>query len=393
MLISLFFYHLTYYVNAQSTEELDKALREKQSQIRDLERQLSDTQTKEKSLKSELKIIDDRTKLTELKIQETEFQITKLNKEIEDLGNRISRLSTSVDSISEVLLNRIVSTYKYNNVSPIDLIFSSTGFADLLEKVKYMEVAQANDKKVLYQLQATKAAYNDQKTDKESRQLQQQVLQKDLEKLKVELTEQKKAKDDLLKVTQNNEVRFQQELSRLRADANSILSAISNIGAKIGDVQKGDVIGVQGNTGCVAPPPPSGHHLHFEVYRDAKVSGGAIVDIITGENIQFRYSSHLVNPNDKLRSGEWASPISVYPNDITTGFGETSVFGTPHTGIDIAGPLYSPIYAVDKGVAYAASGPVCDSAMKYNPGTTSAARGRIIDHQNGWVTLYWHMMN
>ena len=164
-----------------------------------------------------------------------------------------------------------------------------------------------------------------------------------------------------------------------------------NVGTKIGDVNKGDVIAYQGNTGCVSPPPPGGHHLHFEVYKDAKISGGAIVDINTGENIQFKFGQHLVNPHQYLDNGSWAKPLSIYPGGITTEFGESSFFG-PHTGLDIAGPVGSPIYAVDKGVAYATGGSTCDSQMGYKPGTTSSAKGRVVDHQNGIVTLYWHIL-
>ena len=177
-------------IYAQSDSELDQQLRNKRAEISKLEEQLDQTKKQEKTLKSQLDYIDGQTKLTILKVEETEFQITKLNKEINDLGSRITRISGTLDQISEVLLTRIVETYKYGNVSSLDLIFSSHSVGDLIQRIKYIQVAQANDKKVLYQLQATKTTYNDQKQDKETRQLQQQKLKKDLEQYNIQLAEQ-----------------------------------------------------------------------------------------------------------------------------------------------------------------------------------------------------------
>ncbi|MEK7092466.1 MAG: hypothetical protein AAB907_02480, partial [Patescibacteria group bacterium] len=158
-------------VHAESPDELANQLRDKQAEIAKLEAQLVDAQKQEKTLKSQLDLIDGQTKVTTLKIEETNLKIEKLKREITDLSTRINRIGATLDSLSEILLQRIIQTYKYSNaVSTIDLLFSSHGFADLIERLKYIQVAQAYDKKKLYELQATKLAYNDQKQDKETRQ-------------------------------------------------------------------------------------------------------------------------------------------------------------------------------------------------------------------------------
>lgn len=362
-------------VFGQEIVDLDRQLQGKKEEIKKVEKQLEETKNQKKTLESQLQYIDTQTNLTQLKIEQTKFRIAKLSKEIEDLDGRIERLSGSVDTLSKILLNRIVKTYKYSNITGLDLVFSSSGFTDLLETIKYLQIVQAHDKKVLYELQATKTSFNDQKIDKEERETQQKKLQAELEVYSNQLAEQKKAKEDLLKITQNDEVRYQGLIRQLQADIASISQAISNIGAKIGDVSKGDVIARMGSTGCSTGP-----HLHFEVFQNAKVEGSAI----NGER---------TNPHNFLDNGSLGSPLQGYPGDtqITTEYGEIYFLGT-HTGLDIAPKSYEgigrPIMASEKGVAYATQA-LCPYQIS---GGSSVGKGVIVDHQNGLVTLYWHIL-
>lgn len=385
ILLFLFLFSLAFLLRpafAESTDELARQLQDKQAEIQKLEDQLAQSRNQEKTLKSQLNLIDGQAKITSLKIEETNLKIEKLKREISDLSSRIDRIGTTLNTLSEILLSRIVQTYKYSNsISTIDMLFSSHGFADLIERLKYIQVAQAYDKKKLYELQATKLAYSDQKEDKQTRQTQAEKLNKDLEIYKAQLAQQKKDKDELLKITKNDETKYQTLIAQLQAEIASIAQAISNVGPVIGPVTKGHPIAAMGSTGCSTGP-----HLHFEVFENAKVEGGKVI-------------GNRVNPHNFLDNGKLGSPLQGYPPGdtvITTEYGDVYYIfgsqGTTHTGLDIApkggGGLGRAIYAADNGIAYSTSA-VCG----YNiSGGSPVGKGVIVDHQNGIVTLYWHIL-
>lgn len=347
------------------------------------QKQLDDVRGQEKTLKSQLTYIDTQTKVTQLKISEAENQIAKLDHEINDLSSRITRLSSTVDDLSQVLLNRIVQTYKYGNYSAIDLLFSSHGFSDLLEKTKYIQVAQANDKKVLYQLQATKTTYNDQKEDKQTRQAQEEKLKKELDSYQIQLDEQKKSKEELLRITKNDEKIYQDKIIAAQQEQNAILAILRGQGTEtaVGPISKGANIGnmISGRSAC-----SSGTHLHFEVNQ------GGIQD----PNNFLSNTDYAYAAND---GGSDAGPISPHgswdwPLDpkimITQGFGMTpyakagAYNGGPHTGIDMYSSSGLAIKAVRDGTL-SKGGIACGSGTLFY---------KKIDHGDGTTSYYLHVI-
>lgn len=375
---------------AQTPEE---KLLEIQKQKAEVEQQLDRLQGEKKTLKSQLSFIDAQTKLTQLKIEETNAQIARLEREIVDLSSRITRLSTTVDTLTEILLTRIVQTYKFGDFSTIDLLFSSRGFSDLLTRMKYIQVAQTNDKKVLYQLQATKATYNDQKEDKKTRQTQQEKLRKDLERYQTQLTTQKDDRQKILNAVQSDELKYQARLRELEREiAQTQQAAKILISTEPRRLAKGEMIGLMGNTGY-----SFGAHLHFGVYNIASLA-------------QYNYYSNYENPQNVLRNttvkwweapncnesqgdyvdksagaGSWDWPMDLGNLKVSQGFGDTCYSGKlyggkPHPAWDMFNNSNTIVRAVDEGQGY-----FCRNCLG------DGGNGVFIFHPNGKMTLYWHL--
>lgn len=350
-----------------------------QNRINELEKKVADLQSQERTLSSQIAIMDSQIKLTQLRINATKQEIEDITLDIEITTEKISNLEESLDKLTKVLINRVVATYQVGSIQPLQILLSSSTVSDFFTRANYLRIAQANDKKLIFATQQAKNDYSNQKQIFENKKDKIEALKKQLEDYTARLDQEKKSKEVLLEITRNDEERYQALLQRLRADADSIRRAISNVGVSIGTVKRGQKIANVGSSGCSTGP-----HLHLEVFENARVASG-------------RVEGNRVDPKPFLDDGRFYKVVDFYDGkywkeggSITTLFNEFyNIFGaeTAHTGLDIAGPYGSPIYAAADGEAYLASA----SCPYQIQGGTSVGRGIVVDHKNGYVTLYWHI--
>jgi len=296
------------------------------------------------SLKTELVRINTSIAITTARIFQNAQEIKKLEGEIESLTDKIGQLDVSLNSLSEILAKRIAETYKKGKVDFVNLFLSSQNFADFISRFKYLKVVQLHDRSLMLQMETARTNFDDQKTLKEQKQQELEVAKKKNESLKITLDQQKKAKELLLKETQNSERRYQQLINQAIAEQIAIKGILAGQGScsEVTDVSEGQRIAslIQGSS-CNS----SGTHLHFMVVQDNNtqnpfnyLKGGVDYKNCSGSSCGGADCDPF-NP-----SGGWNWPINGQIT-LNQGYGKTWAIDHTwvgrvyqfHNGIDIIG--------------------------------------------------------
>ncbi len=343
-----------------------------------ISKKVSDLSNQKKTLANQIAHFDSQIQLTQLKIIDAQTTIDKLEKEIGVLGFRIGYINDSVGRLEGLLKERIIATYQQGFVSNLEILVTSRDFSDLILRTQYLKQVQENDKKILANLQQTKANYGSQKDEREQKQAAIEDNKKKLEVLKTNLDSEKTQKQALLVATKNDESRYQRLLAQAQAEI--AVSFGGGTETSIRDVKAGDSIGnvISGRSGC-----STGTHLHFEVHKNGTIDDPNNYLSSTSFDYPFGQSdSGSINPHGSL---PWPISGSIH---ISQGYGMTpyassgAYNGRPHFGIDMYSDS-STVKTVKDGKLYGGSYLGCS----YGP----LVYAKVI-HDDGTETLYLHMI-
>lgn len=192
-----------------------------QHQIDDLKQKIIQVQKESKTLSSAISYLNLKQSLIQRQIDVTQLQIQMLQRDIESLSGKITFLEGELNNLTASLLKNVIAGYKRRNIDGVQLMMSSRNFADTIAAYKYLNVASAYRKDLLFKTTQTKLEYDQEKSAKEKKQKEIAVLKKQYEKQKQDLIEQQRAKQLLLTQTKNSEATYQQLLAQAIAELNS----------------------------------------------------------------------------------------------------------------------------------------------------------------------------
>ena len=360
-----FFVGLIFFVkntNAQSCQDISNI----NERIDCYQKELTKLSSQSKTLSNQIAQFDAQIRLTTLKIASTEEKIALLS-------GRIDRLEVSLDTLSLAFSSRVVETYKMARFEdPVLVLISSPDLKEAVTRFFYLKRIQDADRDLLERLQKTQTDYKVEKTDQEE-------LQNELEKQKIDLNKQKASKNALLSQTKNNEKSYQQLLAQAYAEKAAIEAALVS-GTKVGPVKRGDPIALVGNTGY--PGCSTGKHLHFEVRRNNSWFDPA--SQLQSKSVQNDQNGGSMTG---VGSGSWPWPIDDTIR-ITQFYGNTpyswryTYSGGIHTGIDMISTSSDVIRAPDDGQMYKSS-QLC--------GGSSVINIVYIEHTDGLISFYLHV--
>jgi septal ring factor EnvC (AmiA/AmiB activator) len=358
-------------------EDLDQVRRE----IEELQDKLEQVQSEKQSLSQTVSFLNTKISLAQAEISQTEAEIGNLQKQIDSLQGKIGILNTNLEKISEVLVNRIAESYKNTNHNqPVMLLLLSNRFSDFFRSYKYLKVSQQHDREVIFALEEARTNYDTQKTIKEVKQDEVEALQDKLLEQKAQLDGQKDAKQAALRVTQNDERRYQAQLATAMAELEAIQSIIAGKGdeTKVGAVAEGARIAT------VIPGPSTcsnGGHLHLEMTQNGAHRNPAAY--LSSKDVTWDNS-----PDGPFAfTGSWRWPIAD-PVRITQGYGMTFYAatlryygGAPHTGLDMVNNTNFTVSSMKDGTLFR-------GAIGCKGGTLRYVR---VEHADGISSYYLHV--
>lgn len=370
-----------FFFSASLVKADDDQLKQIQDKIQEYEKKISDLQGQKKTLASTIAYLDSKINLTQAQIAKTEKEIKITEEEIAKLSLKIGQLDKSLNEISIIFTNRVGATYKNSQIKPLYLLFSSADFSSFLTKVKYLKVAQAQDRAIMVAMEKQKTDFDNQKNLKEKKQTELETLKKTLEAQKTTLAVNKQDKQVLLETTKNDEKKYAEMLAAARAELEAIQSIIAGRGteSEAGSVSNGTKIAtvIQGVSAC-----SSGTHLHFEVVR----SGAHQNPAGYLKNISIIWDN---SPDGQFSfSGSWDWPMDE-PIRVTQGYGDTYwsrmgwYGGGPHTGIDINSNNSSSVKSVAEGTLYRGSIACGGGTLRYVH----------VKHKNDGIDTYYLHVN
>lgn len=311
---------------SQEAQKMDAAAKNKQSEADRLSSQINN-------------LASDITD-TEKQIQETGTQIDQTSKNIDNLTTDLNLKREELESLKAKLNSSIREIYRSSNAADYEMLLGSSSFSDLVNQSKYVQAVEMQVKTIHTKVETAKKDLEKRKSETEAEKARLDQLKAQQEAHKSSVNYQKDQKDKLLGMTVEQKKTYQQEAEKSRAEAAKVEEQIRQTlasrtagadgtfgkGPGVGTrVNKGDYVGTQGSTGF-----STGDHVHFEVDLNGP-------------------SKNWTNPWPYINNGTIGWPLNKYV--ITQDYGEPNSWYSCgyHMGIDIAGPLGSPVFAPASG--------------------------------------------
>lgn len=377
-LLSLNQVRISWAQDSQDTEQVNDDLDELSQKIKEYESKIGELQQEKKSLSSTIAVLNNKILLNEAEITKTEREIQTLELQIDDLSERIEGLELSLGELSKLLVERIQRQYKQAKLDPVSSLLAADGLGGFIKEQRYLQQTRSHTEDLMLTTEYKRQVYDEEKQNKEEKQLEVQVLRDRLQLQQNELAQQKVDKQNLLEVTRNDEQIYQQKLAKALAEFKAIQSIIAGQGTeqKVRSVDQGDSIAsiIPGASTC-----STGAHLHFEVSKNGAHINPA--SMLKSASINWRDTAFDFG-------GSWEWPVN-NPAIVTQGYGMTSFArtgfygGGPHTGIDMLSKTYGQwgVKAVDSGELYRGSIPCGGGNLRYVR----------VKHSDGISSYYLHV--
>ncbi len=299
------------------------------SKITDYQKRLQELSNRQSGLQKDVAIISNDVEIAQLDVEAIELTIDAQRLQVEILERQVREVTSHLKRQKLYLRDLIVQMHRSQEATPVQVVFSATGMHEALSSLEHLETLSG---RLDSQLEDTRTL----RSDLQSRQATQQEKVEDLEDLGAELNarilileQRKHAVDILLQETNSSEAQYRVLMSESRQEQQAITSRI---------------LGIQD-----------------EIQKRIREESGSTEEESDQTTITSPLKSYIV-------TATFRDPTYPFRNV------------QEHTGLDMAAPMGTPIYAAAPGVV-----------SWVRPGNKGYGNYVMIIHDNGLSTLYGHM--
>ncbi len=220
----------------QTVGEIENQIANNQKEWKDLQEQrnyylsiLKEKQEERMSLENQISILDAQISKAELDIKTTQSEIEKTILEIQKITLEIQKKEEEIVHQKEVIGELIRKIYEYDEKTLLEILLENDTLSEFLDQKQYVESFQKEIGNTLDKIKVLKEQLEFKREEMKAKKSELEKLKEELEKQKANLENEKNSKEVLLEQTKGQERTYQNLLTRIKEQKNSILGDIDRL--------------------------------------------------------------------------------------------------------------------------------------------------------------------
>ncbi len=345
-----------------------------------LQEQIDTVQKKADTLNTQIQTLDNEIVGYDNRLKQLSNEINVLEDEVKIANRQIRDTRAKIESSKQSLSSKLRSNYMTGSETTLKILMGADSLAGFLTRLEMMRRISENEKRVIDEFRSEVQDLKQAKQSLEKKQSELEEKQQSVKETKAlavekkaELTEKQQEYQDTIDDLEGDYKESEDYIKKLDKDSAAYQNYVKQLESERAAADREIDELIRALTATTAPPTTTGAVPY-------SIGNGDPSDLTTT-------TEPTTVPPGYIQTEIWAWPLGNYPCYISSPFGyrDARIGGNAfHGGTDIAGGgIYGqPVFAARSGYVAAAVW-----------GTTGYGRYVLLDHCDGFVTIYGQCSN